>query len=109
VKSNDVGRLRRLSLIGRSSGLQRVEPPGLLEFTWVSAATTGQASLVTVELLERGSETEVVLTHSRLPDQPTVAAYQAGWTELMGQFWESRFEYLDAQLDELKARADEPR
>jgi uncharacterized protein YndB with AHSA1/START domain len=81
---------------------QRVEPPRLLEFTWISAATKHQPSLVTVELLERGPETEVVLTHSRLPDQPTVEAYRTGWTTLMEDFWESRYQRLDALLDELK-------
>ena len=83
---------------------QRVEPPRLVEFTWISAATKYQASLVTVELLERGSETEVVLTHSRLPDQPTVEVYRAGWTALMDRFWEKNFAQLDELLDELKAR-----
>jgi uncharacterized protein YndB with AHSA1/START domain len=86
---------------------QRVEPPGLLEFTWISAATKYRASLVTVELLDRGSETEVVLTHSRLPDQPSADAHQAGWTERMADFWEASFEHLDMLLDEL-ARREKP-
>ncbi len=81
---------------------QRVEPPRLLEFTWISAATRHQPSLVTVELLERGVETEVVLTHSRLPDQPTVEAHRAGWTTLMDEFWEASYQHLDDLLAELK-------
>jgi uncharacterized protein YndB with AHSA1/START domain len=100
--------MREGALDPHTGEYQRVEPPRLLEFTWISAATKYQASLVTVELLERGTETEVVLTHSRLPDQPALEAHQAGWTELMGRFGEQNFQQLDALLDELKSRGPEP-
>jgi uncharacterized protein YndB with AHSA1/START domain len=80
---------------------QRIEPPSLLEFTWISAATKFRPSLVTVELFERGADTDVVLTHSQLPDQAAADAHLAGWTLLMERFWEARLERLEILLDEL--------
>ncbi len=59
-----------------------IEPPARLSFTWISANTDRQPSVVTVEFLERGSATEVVLTHRRLP-APRVEGHRRGWTDIV--------------------------
>jgi uncharacterized protein YndB with AHSA1/START domain len=59
-----------------------IQPPSLLSFTWISEATDHQPTVVTVELLERGSDTEVVITHRRLP--PTqLDSHRQGWTDVL--------------------------
>ena len=43
-----------------------IEPPSLLSFTWISEGTDDKPTVVTIEFLERGTGTELVLTHRRL-------------------------------------------
>jgi uncharacterized protein YndB with AHSA1/START domain len=59
-----------------------IEPPSLLSFTWISNATDLLPTIVTIEFLERGSGTELVLTHQRLP-QARVEAHREGWTSIV--------------------------
>jgi uncharacterized protein YndB with AHSA1/START domain len=59
-----------------------IEPPSLLSFTWISANTDYFPTVVTIEFLPRGSGTELVLTHRRLPDA-RVDAHQQGWTDIV--------------------------
>lgn len=60
---------------------RKIVPYSLLVFTWNSHVA--QDSLVTVELVERGSHTELTLTHERLaPDM--VGPHHQGWTRIMG-------------------------
>jgi uncharacterized protein YndB with AHSA1/START domain len=59
-----------------------IEPPSLLSFTWISRHTDSRATVVTVEFFERGTGTELVLTHRQLP--PTeVEAHRGGWTDIL--------------------------
>ncbi len=59
-----------------------IEPPSLLSFTWISVHTDLQPSVVTIEFFERGTGTELVLTHRRLP--PTkLQAHRAGWSDIV--------------------------
>ena len=44
-----------------------IEPPSLLSFTWISRNTDHKPTVVTIEFHERGTGTELVLTHRRLP------------------------------------------
>jgi uncharacterized protein YndB with AHSA1/START domain len=44
-----------------------IERPSLLSFTWISRATDHKPTVVTIEFHERGTGTELVLTHRRLP------------------------------------------
>jgi uncharacterized protein YndB with AHSA1/START domain len=65
-----------------------IEPPSLLSFTWISANTERLGTVVTVEFLQRGSGTELVLTHRRLP--PTkVDAHRQGWTDIVRKLGET--------------------
>ncbi len=59
-----------------------IEPPSLLSFTWISAATDLRTTVVTVELHERDGGTELVLTHRRLP-QERVDSHRHGWTDIV--------------------------
>jgi uncharacterized protein YndB with AHSA1/START domain len=59
-----------------------IEPPSLLSFTWISAATDLRPTVVTVELHERHGGTELVLTHRRLPPN-RVDGHRQGWTDIV--------------------------
>lgn len=62
---------------------REIRPPQRLVFTWRSNATRNEETLVTVELYPRGDETELVLTHERLPDEPAVVKHTQGWRGIM--------------------------
>jgi uncharacterized protein YndB with AHSA1/START domain len=62
----------------------RVERPSVLEHTWVSEATKGTESLVTITLKPEGDSTLFMLRHSRLPDDEMGRRHQEGWTGLLG-------------------------
>lgn len=61
-----------------------VTPPSRLVFTWISEATQGKPTIVTVELFERGEETDCVLTHEGLSDEANAASHEEGWEEILG-------------------------
>jgi uncharacterized protein YndB with AHSA1/START domain len=57
----------------------RIERPGLVEYTWMSEATQGVETLVTVTFLPLGDETEVTLVHSGVPDDEMGRRHADGW------------------------------
>lgn len=59
-----------------------IEPPSLLSFTWISRSTDHQPTVVTIEFHERGSGTELVLTHRGLPPK-AVEGHRKGWTDIV--------------------------
>jgi len=65
-----------------------IDPPSLLSFTWISDATDLIPTVVTIELFERGAETELVLTHRRLP-AASVESHRAGWTDIVRKLGEA--------------------
>src|SRR3989442_8530917 len=65
-----------------------IEPPSRLSFTWMSAHTDLRPTVVTVEFLERGSSTELILTHTGLP-APRVDAHKNGWTDIIAKLGET--------------------
>jgi uncharacterized protein YndB with AHSA1/START domain len=62
-----------------------VEPPERLVFTfgWERALVRLTDSLVTVEFADRGDDTEVVITHERLPRRSLRALHGMGWRECL--------------------------
>lgn len=58
---------------------REISPPKRLVFTWKSAATLQQETLVTVELSPKGEQTELVLVHELLPNEHSAAQHQQGW------------------------------
>ncbi len=59
-----------------------IVPPSLLSFTWFSHATDHQPTVVTIEFHERGTGTELVLTHRHLAPK-AVEAHRGGWTDIV--------------------------
>ena len=80
----------RIVMEGRTDGLDyehrgeylAIEPPSLLSFSWISRATDYQPTVVTIEFHERGTGTELVLTHRRLAPK-AVEAHRQGWTDIV--------------------------
>lgn len=62
---------------------REIDPPQRLVFTWRSSGTYDQETLVTVELHPRGNNTELVLTHERLPNASSAGKHEEGWQEVV--------------------------
>src|SRR2546426_2045880 len=60
---------------------RRVDPPKKLVYTWrwEDEPESGE-TLVTVEFLDRGASTELVLTHELFPNDEASRKHEAGWT-----------------------------
>ena len=66
------------------TGIYReIKSPERLVFTWVSKYTQHRETLVTVELVERGDQTELVLTQVQLPDEEARQRHAFGWVSIM--------------------------
>jgi uncharacterized protein YndB with AHSA1/START domain len=80
----------RISMEGRPDGRSHehrgeylaIERPSLLSFTWISRATDERPTVVTIEFHERGTGTELVLTHRRLAPK-AVEGHRQGWTDIV--------------------------
>ena len=68
---------RQWAHYGRFTRLDRGQA---IEYTWMSEATRGLESLVTITLAARGGGTELTLRHSNLPDDEGGREHQGGWT-----------------------------
>ena len=60
-----------------------VDRPRKLVFTWVGPLTNDVTTLITVELDPRGDETDLVLTHERLPTTAIVEGHTKGWGNIL--------------------------
>ena len=54
-----------------------VEPPRQLVYTW--RVGEGPAERVTVRFQSHGAETDVLVTHERIPNEPTRNEHEIGW------------------------------
>jgi uncharacterized protein YndB with AHSA1/START domain len=63
-----------------------VEPPARLVFTWTweDPKENVRDTLVTIDLLDRGEDTEVVLTHELLPIERR-ESHSQGWNALLAR------------------------
>lgn len=66
----------------------RVERPNVLELTWVSEATRGLESRVLIEMKPARGGTDLVLTHSGIPDDEMGRSHEDGWTAITGMLAE---------------------
>jgi uncharacterized protein YndB with AHSA1/START domain len=57
----------------------QIQRPSRAEYTWMSEATKGAESVVTVTMEARGEETEVALRHSGVPDDEMGRQHKDGW------------------------------
>ena len=60
-----------------------IDRPRRLVFTWIGPLTNDVNTLVTVELNPRGDETELMLTHERLPMSSIVEGHTKGWGHIL--------------------------
>jgi uncharacterized protein YndB with AHSA1/START domain len=61
----------------------QIDRPHKLVFTWLGPLTNDVTTLVTVELNPRGDETELVLSHERLPTLAIVEGHTRGWGNIL--------------------------
>ena len=66
-----------------SGAYVQIDRPHKLVFTWEGPLTNNANTLVTVELIPRGDETELVLTHERLPTQAIHEGHTRGWGNIL--------------------------
>ena len=64
---------------------QVVERPSKLVFTW-TRDEDDVTTLVTVEFVAQGDESELVLTHERFRDAEVMKRYQGGWGQIAEKF-----------------------
>ncbi len=57
----------------------QIDRPRKLVFTWTGPLTNNVNTLVTLELIPRGDETDLVLTHERLPTPAIHEGHTRGW------------------------------
>jgi uncharacterized protein YndB with AHSA1/START domain len=61
----------------------QIERPHKLVFTWIGPLTNNVNTLVTLELIPRGDETDLVLTHERLPTPAIHEGHTRGWGHIL--------------------------
>lgn len=61
----------------------QIERPRSIAYTWVSEATKGAESVVTLRLQPRGEATEVTLHHAGVPDDEMGRKHQDGWAFIL--------------------------
>jgi len=74
----------------------RLDRGRTIEHTWMSEATRGLESIVTITLAPTTGGTEVTLHHANLPDDEMGREHQAGWTWYLDTLAQ-RFEKVGAR------------
>jgi uncharacterized protein YndB with AHSA1/START domain len=69
-----------------SGTYQQIKPPEKLSFTWRwSTDPPGQETLVSLDFLDHGNATEIVLLHGQFPDAETREKHNQGWNGCLEQ------------------------
>ena len=67
---------------------QTVDPPAKLSFTWSGGNVASDITLVTVEFIPHGEESEVIITHERLTSSDVAHRYEMGRGTIARKFAE---------------------
>ncbi len=79
--------MRRKKQVHKHVGTyQVVEPPSKLVFTWSGLENPAEITLVTVEFIARGQESELVITHERFTEPDVADRYEMGWGTIATKF-----------------------
>lgn len=76
-----------------------VDRPRTIEYTWISEATRGLETVVTVTLEPQGGKTHVTLRHTGVPDDDMGRQHQGGWEWMLsalGDRFDARAEAASA-------------
>lgn len=62
----------------------RLERGRVIEHTWMSEATGGVETTVTVTFEPKGKDTQITLRHTDVPDDEMGRRHEEGWTYMLG-------------------------
>ena len=65
---------------------QVVDPPAKLSFTWSGLENTAEITLVSVEFIAHGQESDLVITHEAFTKPDLAQRYEMGWGTIAGKF-----------------------
>jgi len=66
----------------------RLDPDRLIELTWLTSATLGAETVVTVELSPAAAGTHLRLTHAGFPTEESMARHRDAWPKVLAHLEE---------------------